>query len=210
MQVAELWRYPVKGLCGERLELARFGPDGVEGDRTVRIVSGRNRISARTVPRLLGLRGSLGDDGAPLIDGIRWDQPGALDAVRQLAGEGAELIHDETRNRFDDSPILLTTDGALEALGEDRRRFRPNLVIAGVDGLAERDWVGQTLRIGEAELSVRKHCERCLVTTIDPDSIEIEPAILTRIRREFDGLMGVYCEVAAAGEVREGDPVEPV
>lgn len=208
MRVEELWRYPVKGIRGEQLERAYLGPGGVDGDRMVRIVDGRKRISARTVPRLLGLKGGLGDDGAPLIDGVRWDSDEALGAIRQLAGVDARLIRDETLNRFDDSPILLTTDGALAALGEDRRRFRPNLVVAGVDGLAERDWVGRTLRIGEAELAVRKHCERCLVTTIDPYSTEIEPAILTRIRREFDGLMGVYCEVIAAGEVRAGDPVE--
>jgi uncharacterized protein YcbX len=208
MQVAELWRYPVKGLRGERLDRARLGPSGLEGDRTVRIVDGRKRISARTVPRLLGLQGALGDDGAPEIDGVRWDHPEALDAVRQLAGENAELIRDETLNRFDDAPILLTTDGALEALGEDRRRFRANLVISGVDGLSERDWIGQRLRIGEAELTVRKHCKRCLVTTIDPDSLEIEPAILTRIRREFDEKMGVYCEVTTPGQVRKGDGFE--
>jgi uncharacterized protein len=208
VRVEELWRYPVKGIRGEHLQRARLGEGGVEGDRTVRIVDGRRRISARTVPRLLGLRGTLGDDGTPLIDGARWDSEEALEAIRQLAGVDAKLIRDESLNRFDDSPILLTTDGALAALGEDRRRFRPNLVVTGVDGLSERAWVGRRLRIGEAELQVRKHCERCLVTTIDPDSTEIEPAILTRIRRQFDGLMGVYCEVSAAGLAREGDPVE--
>jgi len=208
MRVAELWRYPVKGLRGERLEHVHLGTKGVEGDRTVRIVNGRKRVSPRTVPRLLGLRGGLGANGEPLIDGARWDRPEALDAIRRLAGENAELIRDESLNRFDDAPVLLNTDGALEALGEDRRRFRPNLVIAGVDGLGERDWVGRSLRIGEVELRVRKHCKRCLVTTIDPDSLEIEPAILTRIRREFGEKMGVYCEVTDPGEIREGDPVE--
>lgn len=208
MQVAELWRYPVKGLRGERLDRVHFRPKGAEGDRSVRIVSGRKRVSARTVPRLLGLRGTLGPDGIPLIDGNRWDEPEALDAVRQLVGVEAELIPDETLNRFDAAPVLLTTDGALESLGEDRRRFRPNLVITGVEGLAEREWVGRRLRIGGVELKVRKHCKRCLVTTIDPDTLEIEPSILTRIRREFDQKMGVYCEVSQAGEVRQGDRVE--
>jgi hypothetical protein len=160
------------------------------------------------VPRLLGLEGTIGEDGEPRIDGARWDEPEALEAVQQLAGVDAELVRDDTVHRFDAAPILIVTDGALEALGEDRRRFRANLVIGGVGGLGERDWVGRRLRIGGAELLVREHCERCLVTTIDPDTLEIEPAILTRIRREFNALMGVYCEVALAGEVAAGDPVE--
>jgi hypothetical protein len=208
MRVQELWRYPVKSLRGERLERAALSEDGVEGDRLVRIVDGQRRISARTVPRLLGLEGTIGEDGEPRIDGARWDEPEALEAVQQLAGVDAELVRDDTVHRFDAAPILIVTDGALEALGEDRRRFRANLVIGGVGGLGERDWVGRRLRIGGAELLVREHCERCLVTTIDPDTLEIEPAILTRIRREFNALMGVYCEVALAGEVAAGDPVE--
>jgi len=208
VRVEELWRYPVKSLRGERLDRATLLQDGVEGDRRVRIVDGRKRVSARTVPRLLGLAATLGDDGEPRIDGARWDGPEALEAVQQLAGVGAELIRDGTVHRFDGAPVLVTTDGALEALGKDRRRFRPNLVISGVDGLGERDWVGRRLRAGGAELLVRERCERCLVTTIDPDTREIEPAILTRIRDEFDALMGVYCEVALPGEVSEGDSVE--
>jgi uncharacterized protein YcbX len=43
MQVAELWRYPVKSLRGERLRVADVGREGVAGDRLahVRQQSGR-------------------------------------------------------------------------------------------------------------------------------------------------------------------------
>lgn len=208
MRVAELWRYPVKSLRGERLDRARLGANGLEGDRVVRLRNVRKRVTARTAPALLGLAGALDDAGEPLIDGARWDQPAALEAVRAIVGDDAELIRDESSERFDLAPILVVTDGALDALGEDRRRFRGNVVVEGVDGLGERDWVGRRLRLGEAELVVRERCERCLVTTIDPDSLELEPAILKRIRSEFSGLMGVYCEVALAGAVRQGDSGE--
>jgi hypothetical protein len=210
MRVAELWRYPVKSLRGELLKRAELDRDGVEGDRVVRIARGRKPVTALTVPRLVGLEATLGEDGEPLVDGARWDQPEALEAVRRLAGADAELTRDKSISEFDEAPILVTTDGALEALGEDRRRFRPNIVISGVDGLAERDWVGRRLCIGESELLVREHCERCLVTSIDPDTLEIDPAILTRIRDEFAALMGVYCGVAVPGAVAEGDRVELV
>ena len=208
MRVAEIWRYPVKSLGGERLERAPIGPGGVKGDRAVRVARGRKPVTALTVPGLVGVMASLGPDGEPTVNGSRWDTPEALAAVRRLVGTDAELIRDASIDEFEFSPLLVTTDGALEALGEDRRRFRPNLVVSGVDGLAERDWVGRRLRVGEVELLVREHCERCLVTAIDPDTLEVEPAILKRIREEFDALMGVYCEVALAGEIVEGDPVE--
>jgi MOSC domain-containing protein len=208
MEVTELWRYPVKSLAGERLERAPLVQDGVEGDRAVRIVRGRKPVTALTVPRLIGLETALGPDGEPTVDGERWDSPEALAAIRRLVGADAELTRDASIREFDEAPILVTTDGALEALGEDRRRFRPNIVISGVDGLSERDWVGRRLRIGDAELLVREHCERCLVTSIDPDTLEVEPRILTRIREEFNALMGVYCDVALPAEIAEGDPVE--
>jgi uncharacterized protein YcbX len=167
-------------------------------------------VTALTVPRLVGLEATLGEDGEPMVDGARWDDPEALEAIRRLAGVEVELIRDDSVSRFDEAPILVATDGALEALGEDRRRFRANLVISGVEGLDERDWVGRRLRAGGVELLVRAHCERCLVTTIDPDTLEVEPAILTRIHSEFSGLMGVYCDVALPGEVAAGDPMELV
>lgn len=207
MRVAELWRYPVKGLRGERLTRASLGDEGLRGDRVVRIVADGKRVSARTVPTLLGLEGSLADDGEPRVDGARWDRPEALPSVRRLAGAEARLIRDDTLDRFDAAPILVATDGALEALAEDRRRFRPNLVVGGVEGLAERGWVGRTLRAGEVELAAVEPCERCLVTTIDPDTLEIEPRILTRLRERFDAIMEVYSRVAVPGDVAEGDPV---
>lgn len=67
----------------------------------------------------------------------------------KIAGPGAELIHDETADRFDVLPLLVATDGAIAAFGRDGRRLRPNLVIGGVKGLDERQWPGRKLRIGE-------------------------------------------------------------
>ena len=37
MRVAELWRYPVKSLQGERLDSAPLSAGGVEGDRAYAI-----------------------------------------------------------------------------------------------------------------------------------------------------------------------------
>jgi hypothetical protein len=37
-------------------------------------------------------------------------------------------------------PPLLATDGAVAEFGRDVRRLRPNILIGGVEGLAEREW----------------------------------------------------------------------
>ena len=58
--------------------------------------------------------------------------------VRKATGTQAHL--EAGSNRFDILPLLVATDGALAAFGEDTRRFRQNLVIGGVEGLGEREW----------------------------------------------------------------------
>ena len=64
MKVAEIWRYPVKSMAGERLERARVTPLGIEGDRVVHAEDARGRvITARTHPRLLGHRATLNPFG---------------------------------------------------------------------------------------------------------------------------------------------------
>jgi uncharacterized protein len=95
-------------------------------------------------------------------------------------------------------------------MGRDRRRFRPNLLIAGVEGLAERGWPGSRLRVGEALLEVRWLCKRCVITTTDPDTAALDPGVLRRINAELDGRFALNCDVAKGGRVAVGDPVELV
>ncbi|MGW0660079.1 MOSC domain-containing protein [Streptodolium elevatio] len=58
LRVSALWRYPVKSMIGEPLELARLDPDGMRGDRVwaVRDEEGDFIADARRNPVLLGLR----------------------------------------------------------------------------------------------------------------------------------------------------------
>ena len=68
MNIAEIWRYPVKTMAGERLQWARIGPLGIEGDRVVHVEDANGHvITSRTHPRFLGHKGSLGHDGEPLV-----------------------------------------------------------------------------------------------------------------------------------------------
>jgi len=151
MRVMELWRYPVKSLAGERVQAANLTRDGVPGDRIVQVRDAAGRtITSRTRHRLLGLKAVYGHDGEPLIDGHPWRSPEAASAVREAAGKGARLVRDPRPDRFDVLPLLVATDGALEQLGVDWRRLRPNIVIGGVEGLGERSWPGRRLRAGGA------------------------------------------------------------
>src|SRR5215470_16233786 len=202
LRVAELWRYPVKSLAGERLDKAVVTPDGIVGDRVVHVRDARGRVvTARTQPRLLALHGTLGPDGEPLIDGRPWAAPESAAAVRAAAGAGAVLTRDDGRERFDVLPLLVATDGAIAALGVDGRRLRPNLVIAGVDGLAERDWPGRRLRIGEVVIALEKLRGRCVMTTYDPDTQAQDLGVLQRIVDEFGGRMALDSAVLSVGTI---------
>ena len=207
MFVAELWRYPVKSMAGESLTEAEITPLGVHGDRTAIVVRGDRIVTARTHPHLLGLHGTLGPDGEPLVDGQSWDAPAVATLVEAAAGAGARIIRHLGAERFDVLPLLVATDGAIEALGVDRRRLRPNILIGGVAGLAERDWEGKRLRIGDVVIQIRDLRQRCVMTTFDPDTQQQDRSVLARIVREFDGTMALNCSVIRSGVMHQGDEV---
>lgn len=214
MRVAELWRYPVKSLRGERLPVADIAEDGIAGDRLahVRQQSGRV-VTSRFRPGLLGLQASLDADGEPLIDGLPWSSAAARERVRAVAGPGAEIVRfagTDHGQRFDILPLTVVTTGIVEAVGVDRRRFRPNVVIEGAEGLAEIDWPGLGLRVGGVLIGVRNRRTRCVMTTFDPDTLDQDPQVLRRIVQEFGGQVALDCWVVEPGRVAEGDAIELV
>ena len=218
MHLAEIWRYPVKSMAGEQLQEARLERDGVVGDRRVQVRigdrdgdEGERIVTARSRPKLLGHRATLGPDGEPLVDGRPWREGSVAADVERAAGAGARLeLSDEVRLRYDILPLLVATDGAIDSLGLDRRRFRPNLLIGGVEGLAERGWEGRRLRIGETIVALADLRGRCVMTTFDPDTLKQDPTVLRTVVERLGGVLGLNAEVARAGTVRVGDPVELV
>lgn len=124
----------------------------------------------------------------------------------------------------DGYPLLLATEESLAALNEvvvesaqgahdplPMTRFRPNVVVSGAPAWAEDDW--RRIRIGDAVFRAVKGCDRCVMTTIDPETglREKEPiASLARVRR-WDGKtwFGVNLVPDTPGvTIRVGDPVE--
>jgi uncharacterized protein YcbX len=207
--VRELWRYPVKSLRGERVDETLLTEAGLAGDRLVRprSLTGR-RISARQYPGLLALSGTTGTNARPLVNGYPWSSEQAAALVRAASADDIRLIEDRSRIRFDVLPVSLVTDGALDELGIDLRRLRPNIVIEGIDGLTERAWHGLSLRVGEALVGMRQVRGRCIMTTFDPDTLEQDPGVLRRIVDEFDGRFALDCYVIEPGRVAVGDPFE--
>src|SRR5512137_2495957 len=211
MEIAELWRYPVKTMGGERLQRARIGPLGIEGDRVVHVEDARDRVvTSRSHPRFLAHRGTLGADGDPLVDGRPWRSPEVAADVVAIAGKGARLVRFDGPERFDVLPLLIATDGAIAAFGHDRRRLRPNLVIGGVEGLAERDWPGGTLRIGTVRIGVAQLRQRCIMTSFDPDTQAQDRSVTRSIFERFGGTLALDCFVIDGGDVAVGDAVERV
>ncbi len=209
MIVAELWRYPVKSMGGERLDHALLGSLGIAGDRVVHLEDAHGRfITARTHPRLLGHHAKLDASGEATVDGLLWTDPQILRHVVDIVGPGAYLARDDSADRFDVLPLLVATDGAIRAFGLDGRRLRPNIVIVGVDGLADRSRPGQRLRIGNVMIGIESLRGRCVMTTFDPDTLEQNRQVLKNIVQRFGGKLALNCYVIHGGEIRVGDFVE--
>jgi hypothetical protein len=214
VHVSELWRYPVKSMRGERLDAAEVRIDGVFGDRLVHVRESSGRVAtSRFRPGLLGLAGTLGSDGEPLVDGVPWSAPESLERVRTVTEPGAGFVRfdgEDVGQRFDVLPLTVLTESMARAVGYDHRRFRPNVLVAGAPDDAELEWAGYGLRIGEALIGVRNRRSRCVMTTFDPDTLEQDPTVLLRVARGFNGRVALDCWVAEPGVARVGDPVEVV
>lgn len=196
MYIKEIWRYPVKSMKGEALQSARLTELGIEGDRVLKVLDRAGRvITSRTHPKLLGL-----DGRAPVQD--------LTEAIQGIVGPGARLVRDESADRFDILPLLVATDGAIEAFGRDGRRLRPNIVIGGVEGLAERDWPGRSLRIGGAVVGLDSLRGRCVMTTFDPDTLKQDPGVLRDIVRRFDGKLALNAWVEHPGTIHLDQQIE--
>lgn len=208
MKITEIWRYPVKTMAGEKLQRVNIGSLGIEGDRIVHVEDVYEQvITSRSHPRFLGHRGTLGPDGEPLVDGRPWNSPTVAAEVVDIVGPGAKLVRYDGSERFDVLPLLVATDGAIAAIGHDHRRLRPNLVVGGVEGLAERTWPGCCLRIGKVLIGVQNLRLRCVMTSYDPDTLAQDKEITRSIYRRFDGKLALNCFVIEGGEIQVGDEV---
>jgi len=105
-------------------------------------------------------------------------------------------------------------DSILAIEGQQQRvsmtQFRPNIVIENCLPFAEDGW--QHIRIGEVEFKVSKPCERCIFTTVNPQSGEKHPQrqplrTLKSFRQTDNGevLFGQNLIALNSGQINQGD-----
>ncbi|MBO9474406.1 MOSC domain-containing protein [Shimia sp. R10_1] len=88
-------------------------------------------------------------------------------------------------------------------------RWRGNIWLDGFEAFAEFDWIGKTLRIGDAEIEVRERITRCLATTSNPDTGERDADTLGALKAVLGYQdFGVYGVVTKSGDVAIGAPAE--
>lgn len=220
MHVAELWRYPVKSMAGERIAEIQIGKDGLRGDRRVAVFDRLGRrpdhpLSARDHPGLLNFRARSVPDG-PTVEGpgmpaTKWDEERVRQAVSEHCRRELELA-EVPQGAFDDSPLLVIALSSLRELGDelgrqvDRRRFRANIYLDGteLEPGSEPTWTRRQIDIEGTVLVALDGCPRCSVTTRDPDSLETWPQLLRHLVLTRAEMMGVYCGVERPGRLAEG------
>jgi uncharacterized protein YcbX len=145
------------------------------------------------------------------------------DPSKRHVGAKHGALGDEPVSLADVGPLLLTTTASLaqlnEWIAEDHepetivmRQFRPNVVVEGaVAPFAEDEW--RHLHIGDVDYRFAEHCDRCVVTTIDPLTLHHskEPIRSLARHRKWDGKtwFGIRIIPLNTGTLSVGDEVTP-
>ena len=229
MQVAELWRYPVKSMGGERLAVADVAALGLVGDRGwgVRDRASGHVLTARREPRLLFAHATIPEPGrvsVVLPDGTETDRDEDLSAwlgrevALESAGAGPVLENPDdaetelewgrwegAADAWHDSDRARVSLVSWSTIGEwDRRRFRSNLVV---DGDGEDDLVGRRVTVGSCVLDVGMRIPRCVMVTRPQPGLSRELDVLRTVNRERDGCLAVGCLVVRPGTIAVGDTI---
>lgn len=136
----------------------------------------------------------------------------ADDVIRQC---DLNFAKEGDRTGFADGfPLLLISEESLSDLNArlespvDMRRFRPNIVIAGVEPYAEDEFT--QFQIGAITMKAVKLCSRCPMPMVDPDVGERtsqEPIATLSTYRKWDGkiFFGMNVIQQQQGEIAVGD-----
>jgi MOSC domain-containing protein len=90
----------------------------------------------------------------------------------------------------------------------DPLRFRPNVVVDGLQPWQEFDLVGSRIALGDVRLEVSERTVRCAATDVDPQTGKRDTAIPAALQRAWGhGDFGVYARVVEGGTARVGDPL---
>jgi uncharacterized protein len=138
------------------------------------------------------------------------------DGYKRMVNESYAVNEDDHTGFADGYPILLASEEGLYDLNSHlespvpMNRFRPNLVVKGCEPFAEDTW--NRIRIGEVELAVVKPCARCVVTTIDKETLEQSQEPLKTLgkyrKHKLGAIFGQNVIPLNGGSIRLGMNVE--
>jgi uncharacterized protein YcbX len=228
--VEAIFRYPVKSMAGEQLEVAELGWHGLDGDRRLAFRriddrSGFPWLTASKLPELVLFAPHRREDGSPgglpthvrTPDGDEMSVFGedlATDVGRRYGApvQMMQLNH----GIFDDASISVIASDTVREIGRlagqsaDVRRFRPNVVVRlrRSAPFQEDAWVGGVLSFGEGDdapaISVTMRDARCSMVNLDPNSAAPAPDVLKAVVRANQNNAGIYGAVIRIGRLAVG------
>ena len=135
--------------------------------------------------------------------------------IRRLNPQYAVSADDHT-GFADGFPILLASEEGLQDLNSrletpvPMNRFRPNLVVNGCAPFAEDTW--NRIQVGDVALAVVKPCARCVVTTIDKNTLETSKEPLKTLgkyrKHKLGAIFGQNAIPLNEGTLQKGMKVE--
>lgn len=231
-RISAIYRYPVKSMAGELLDVAQLGWHGIEGDRRLafRRLNDRSNfpwLTAGKLPQLILYKPfRLDANGAELPTHVRTPDGSEYELhSRELREEIAKRHGSDVEMMnlkggiFDEAAISVITTSTVQCIEResgrevDLRRFRPNVVIEthGAGPFAEDTWVGRRMMFGEgndcAAVKVYMKDERCVMVNLDPETAEKDVRVMRTVVRLNQNYAGGYGTVTRAGELRVGQVV---
>jgi uncharacterized protein YcbX len=138
------------------------------------------------------------------------------DGFKRTVNSDYAINADDHTGFADGYPILIISEESLQDLNSKldsplpMNRFRPNLVVKGCEPFAEDTW--KRIRIGTVEMALVKPCPRCVVTTIDKETLakSKEPlkTLETYRRHELGAIFGMNTIPLNSGKLERGMSVE--
>ena len=232
-QVEAIFRYPVKSMGGERLEVAELGWYGLVGDRRLAFRRIDNRsgmpwLTASKLPDLLLFAPHRREDGAEgdlpthvrTPDGEEMPVFGEDLATEVGRRHGAPVQMMQLRHGiFDEASISVIASDTVREIGRlagrsaDVRRFRPNVVVRLLRSVPfqEDEWVGGVLSFGEGDdapaIAVTMRDGRCSMVNYDPDSASPAPEVMKAVVRAHQNTAGIYGTVTRIGRLAVGQTI---
>jgi uncharacterized protein len=227
--LAEIHRFPVKSMAGERRRATEIDWQGLEGDRQYGFVRAGNAtrfpwFTGRDWSDLVRHRAALDAPEDARRSGVTVTAPDgaafaladpALAARLEAGGGQPVALLQLGIGAYDLMPVSIVSTASFAAIDRahgsplDPRRFRANLVVEAE--VPEGEWPGRRVRLGAgedaAELLLAYPAPRCAMVTICPDTGARDPRVLRTVVEHFGGGFTWYASVAKPGVVREGDPV---